>query len=452
MGQLNTDVLLIGGGPAGIQGSRLLKMLRPDMDVTVLRPEPYSIVYCAIPYAIEGLFGVEKINKRDELVTEPGARLIKDRAVSVDLDGRQCRTAGGLTIRYETLLIVTGAEPFVPPVPGADLANIFTVKTGEDTRRILDALKKGPHTAVVIGAGAIGVEQALAYRAAGLEVHLVDMADYPLPALLDAEFAAQAREQLEQAGVTLHMGAALERFEGQAAVSAVQLANGERLALREGVDFVVVSVGVRPALDLFEDSDLERERDGLVVDDRMRTSRPGVYAAGDCVHFWSGIDGRPVAGKLATNAVPMAKVAALNIAGTEAHYPGLFNGAATVVGELRFGGTGFTEQTARQRGFETVAGYGETTSRFPMMPGAGPVRVKLVCDASNGRIIGGQVTGPEAVAERVDIITLAIQRSMTAAELSWLSYSAQPWQTFFPARNAIVAAAEDARRKLEKTR
>ena len=211
---------------------------------------------------------------------------------------------------------------------------------------------------------------------------------------------------------------------------------------------MVLAIGMKPNVSLFE-GQLELAPDGIVVDERMWTGMPDTFAAGDCTQCISGIDGKPLGGKLATNAVPQAKVAALNLLGHQARYPGIFNGAATVVGDLRIGGTGFTETYARTRGFEPVVSVGESTSRFPMMPGAKPVRVKLVADAATGRLIGGQVRGYEAVAERVDVITLAIQQGMTGAELAGLSYSAQPWQTFFPAKNAIVEAASGLASKVQ---
>jgi len=441
---VKTDVLIIGGGPAGIQASRMLKTLKPAINVVLLRPEQYSMVYCAIPYVLEGLFEPEKSYKKDELVTGVGARLFKEKATAVDLDARCVTTNNNNTFYYENLLIATGATPFVPPVEGKNLEGVLTVKTGSDMLNILNIIKAGSKRAVVIGAGAIGIEQALAYKHRGLEVHLVDMAPHPLAAMLDSDFAESATNILEQEGIKLYFGRKLASFEGRNSVRAVVLDDGTTIKLNEGKDFVIVSVGVRPSLDLFVGTDLEIGSDGLIVNKNMRTNRESVYAAGDCCQYYSGIDGKNVVGKLATNAVPMAKVAALNILGFDAEFPGLFNGAVTVTGELRVGGTGFTGKIAKQRGLDVSTSFGETTTRFPMMPGAGKVKVKLVYENNTKRIVGGQVMGAEAVAERIDIITLAIQQGMTISELSGLSYCAQPWQTFFPARNAIVSAATTA--------
>ncbi len=443
----STDVLIVGGGPAGIQASRLLKKLAPELEVVMLRPEPASVIYCAIPYAIEGVIEHEKILKADSLVTDAGVKLIKEEAVACDLESRIVETSTGKRLNYEKLLVVTGALPFVPPVEGKDLERIVTVKTAADAERIARLASEANH-AVVIGAGAIGLEQAQALKHRGLEVDLVDMAPHPVPAMVDEEFGSEIIAKLTDMGIKFHGNTPLAGFEGNKAVAKVLVGDGKAIELEEGKDFVVVAIGVRPHLGPFADTDLEQTRHGLVVDNRMRTSRPEVYAAGDCVQFYSGIDGKPLGGQLGTNAVPMAKVAAKNMVGIEATYPGFFNGAATCVGELRVGGTGFTQAVAAKRGFETIAGWGETTSRFPIMPGATPVKVKIVAEKDTGRILGGQVLGQEAVAQRVDIITLAIQQRLSVHELAELSYSAQPWQTFFPARNAIVQACEDAAEKL----
>ncbi len=453
-----SDILIIGGGPGGIQAARMIKSHSPKTEVTVLRPEFYSLVYCAIPYAIESLFPVEKIFKSDELITDVGGRLIREKAVEVDLKKHRVLLADGRSIGFGKLLIVTGAVPFKPPLPGIDLKNIFTVKTIQDTEKIIKVINmeadcdsdtrsrfsNGARKAVVIGAGTIGIEQALSYLTHDIEVHLVEMKNYPLSQLIDADMAKPITEKLEEAGVNFYLGTRLVSFQGNQSVSGVKLSDGKSIGLEENRDFAVVSIGMRPDIDLFKDIGVEIGRDGIIVDEYMRTNIDNVWAAGDCVEFYSGIDHKTVGGKLATNAVPMAKVAALDMLGKKARYPGFYNGAVTMVGNLRVGGTGFTERFAQERGFDVYSTFGKTLTRFPMMPGAGKVQVKLIFDRETDRLLGGQVIGIEAVAERIDLLTLAIQHRLTAYNLADLSYSAQPWQTFFPARNAIVEASMKA--------
>lgn len=449
------DLLIIGGGPAGIQASRMVKIARPEWRVVVIRPEDYSIVYCALPYAIEGLFPLERAFKKDALVTDTGSELVRGTVSTVNTDDRTVHLEDGRSLRFHRLLIATGASPMLPPVKGIDSPSVFTMKTAADARRILErlALNAGcdrglpvaqsvgvRQKAVVVGSGAIGIEQAVAYVAHNLEVHLIEMKNSVLPNLLDEDMAGPLVEELTRLGINVHLGTALE----EVGRDRVFLSGNESIELEPLRDFVVVAVGMEPDLGFLSPGAFQRGTDGLLVDSHMRTGIANVWAAGDCVAGHSAIDGQPLGGKLATNAVPMARIAAHDILGQEASYPGFYNGAVTVVGKHRAGGTGFTESAARRRGHEVFATRAGTNTRFPMMPDAGDVLVKLVFEVGSKRLFGAQVVGAEAVAERIDLLTFAIQTGATAADLAALSYSAQPWQTFFPARNAIVEAAAQA--------
>jgi NADH oxidase (H2O2-forming) len=443
--EAHTDVLVIGGGPAGITFCRNLKKLKPEVDVTMLRPEKHSMVYCAIPYALEGLFDPAKAFKRDELVTDSGANLIKRAATQVDLHAKRVVDEAGDVYTADILFLATGATNVIPRVPGADAANIYTVKTQQDMEALLRNINNGAKRAVVVGAGAIGIEQAQAYRSRGLHVDLVDMASHVLPSMIDEDMAEELHRALEREGINLMLSAYTDRIRARNNLAdQVVLSNGETIDVNPNRDFICFAVGMKPDIEVFRGQGLIMNSDGIVVDDRMRTNIPGVYAAGDCCSHVSGIDKKPVSGKLATNAVPMAKTAARVVAGKDDEYDGFFNGAATCVYDLRVASTGFTAEIAKQRQINTRVGWGETPSIFPMMPLPGKVRVKIVADAADNRVIGGQVISTLSAADKIDIITLAIQQRLTLKGLSKLSYSAQPWQSFMPARHAIVQACEDA--------
>ncbi len=439
------SVIIIGGGPAGITFARKLKKLKPETTIKMFRPEPHSMVYCAIPYAIEGLFDPAKVLKRDELVTDVGVELIQRSVVKVDLQEKRVTDDAGEIHTADLLFLATGAVPILPPIPGTDAKNVFTVKSQKDMEGLMEIVDKGAKRAVVVGAGAIGLEQVQAYRTRGLDVVLVDMADRALPNMLDADMTESIHAILEEKGVHAYFSKRVDRLELQnGLVSAVILSDGEQIDLDPEHDFVCFSVGMKPDVDLFRDQGSEINRDGIVIDNRMRTNIEGISAAGDCCSYVSGIDKQSIGGKLATNAVPMSKIAARVVAGKDDEYAGFFNGAATCMYDIRAGATGFTEELAHQRGFKTIIGYGETTTLFPMMPGAGKLKVKIIADAHDFRIIGAQVVSTVSTTDKIDILTLAIQRRMTLKGLSKLSYSAQPWQSFFPARSAIVEACENA--------
>jgi NADH oxidase (H2O2-forming) len=433
------DVLTIGGGPAGIT---IAKILGNEMKVGIVRPEDHSMVYCAMPYVIENIIPKEKTFKKDELVTGSGAELIRGNVTQVSFDDKTVTLNDGTSCKYDKLIIATGADPILPPISGTDLKGVHTFKTGDDLD-LLESAAKDPKTkkAVIVGAGAIGVELCQALNKVTQECHLVDIAASVLPNLIDADFSKDVQEELEALGVVLHLNCKVIGIQGNNSVEGVLLDNGETIPLGEA-GIVVFAVGMRANTDLFKDTSLRVEKQGIVVNSRMETNIRDVYAVGDCTQFTSGITGKVVLGKLATNAVPMARMLAKNLLGDDRIYRGFYNGAATKVGRYFIGGTGFTEAVLADE-FDIVTGRSELATIFPIMPDSKRIKMKLIADGSSLRVLGGQVIGEAPVTDKVDIITLAIQHNLTAGDLAELSYSAQPYQSFFPANNLIVACAED---------
>ncbi len=447
-------LVILGGGPAGVTAAKMLSRFRPEWDVTMIRPERASVIYCAMPYVVEGLLSADKVQKPDSLVTDTGTTLVRDHATAVDLERKTVTTSGSGTFAYDRLLIATGARPFMPPFEGLEGArNVFPLKTEKDLSDVLGALRPRSERAVVVGAGNIGIEMAQAFRKRGLETTLVEMAPHILPAMLDADMANELEHRLAAQGIDLLTGVGLSSIvKGKGGVAReLRLSDGRILPMNDvgNDDLVIVAAGVKPNVELFEGTGLTLGKTGIVVNSRMETGVKDVWAAGDVCEFRSYVDREPLGGKLATNAVPMAKVAVRNMVGKEWHYQGFINGAATVIGDVRAGGTGFSEELCEKKGIPVVTGMGETTTRFPIMPGASPVRVKLIFRADDGQLLGGQVVGGEAVAERIDTITMALKSQSVVSDLMSFDYSSQPWQTFFPAANAIVLAAEEAWSKID---
>ncbi len=441
------DVLVIGGGPSGITIS---KALGGKMSVGVIRPEDHSMIYCAMPYVIEGILPVEKTFKKDELVTGSGADLIRDKVAKVLFEEKKVVLESGGELSYEKLIIATGAAPILPPIEGVDLAGVFTFKTEYDLVNILGHIRsKNVRNAVVVGAGAIGIELAQAFKEAGLESHLIDMAGHILPNLIDADFARQLQEAIEARGIIMRLNSKVSALKGNGAVESMVLDRGEEIDLPGGA-IVVFSVGVRANVELFKGTGLEIGPQGIVVDNQMRTNIPDVYAVGDCVQFVSAITGKPLPGKLATNAVPMARMLAKNLLGDNRRYKGFYNGAATKVADYFVGGTGLTESALAKEGIDYIKGEAELATMFPIMPGARKIRAKLLVRKDNLKIVGAQIVSGTPATDKVDIVTLAMQSGLTAMDMAAFSYSAQPYQAFFPANNVFVASAEQILSKAKK--
>lgn len=439
------DIAVIGGGPAGIT---LAKMLGGRSRMAVIRPEDHSMIYCAMPYAIEGLIEEGKTLKKDSLVTDAGAELIRTSVTGVDFEGKVVTLSDSSQIRYDKLVIATGATPFIPPIPGKDLNGVTGFKTRADLNRINGSIDSGLSKAVVVGAGAIGIELALAVKARGVEIDLVDIEKSVLPNLLDSEMSEPLYAELIKVGIRIHLGAKVTELLGESSVKQVVLDNGHVIQFESSpASLIVFTTGMKPSVSLVKDSEMQVGRDGIIVNEKMETSIPDVFAVGDCVQFKSGITGEPVSGKLATNAVPMARIIGFNMTGQDRAYPGFFNGAATKVGQYFAGGTGYSESAAKKVGIKTVCGHSEVTTQFPIMPEAKKMQIKLVAERDSHRLIGGQIVSGEPVTGRIDLLTFAIQNKATVEDLSSLSYSAQPYQSFYPAANGVVLAAEDIIKK-----
>ena len=153
------DLLIIGGGPAGIT---LTKNIKNKRDIGIMRPEDHSMIYCAMPYVIEDLLPYEKTLKTDEIVTDTGADLIRDLAVEIDFENKIVKTAKDDEYGYNELIIATGADPILPPIAGVELDGVMTFKSENDLKEILAIVGSGVENVSVVGAGAIGIELAQA--------------------------------------------------------------------------------------------------------------------------------------------------------------------------------------------------------------------------------------------------------------------------------------------------
>ncbi|RCW52143.1 FAD-dependent oxidoreductase [Halanaerobium sp. ST460_2HS_T2] len=437
----NYDLLIIGGGPAGIT---LTKNIKNKRDIGIMRPEDHSMIYCAMPYVIEDLLPYEKTLKTDSIVTDTGADLIRDLAVDINFENKTVKTAKGDQYDYNELIIATGADPILPPIAGAELDGVMTFKSEDDLKKILDTVNSGVENVSVVGAGAIGIELAQALNEKGIKTNLIDMMPTVLPNMLDPEIAEAAEKELKELGINLYLDQRVVELKGDSALEAVMLDNEEEIAS----ELVVFAVGMKPNVDFLKDSDLEIAADGILVNDKMETNIEDVYAAGDCVQFESGITDEVISGKLATNAVAMGRVLAANLLDGDRSYKGFYNGAATKVGKFYVGGTGLTEKLAAEK-YEIVTAQSEFKTAFPIMPFAKDVKLKLIVNKADRRVLGGQIISGEPVTDKVDKITMTVQYGLNVDQLLDFNYSAQPYQSFYPAHNLLVKAAEEAVKKLD---
>ncbi len=439
-------IVIIGYESAGLTAASTARAIDRQAEIIVIERRPYVLYHpCGIPFAIGG--EIPDIKTLIENTKPPNIDLrIGTEAKSIDTNSKTVEVTelkSGKTekIPYDSLIIATGSYAFKPPIKGIDLKGVHVVRTVEDGEAIIEATKKAKR-AVVVGAGAIGVETSVALRRRGLDVLLVELMPNVLPTMLDQDMAEIVTQRLHKEGVRVLCNQRLSEIRGDKNVRSVVVGETEYPA-----ELVVMSVGVKPEAKLAKDAGIELgPTGGIKVDRYLRTSAPQVYAAGDCVETLNLITENPTLSQVATTAIRMGKVAGKNAAGRKATFNGTFNTVVTSVHELIIASTGPTTSAAKKAGIDVVSARIRMPNKPPYYPGAEPIYAKLLVEAGEQKIVGGQVISTEGVAERVNLLTLAIQNGMRVDEFANIEYCYMP--AVCDAIEPLTVAAEAVLRRL----
>ena len=375
-------IVIIGGGPAGRLIVHALHKSAEQFDVTLIKDEETYANRCAIPYGISDKKSVDKFCISNTLVTDFGAKLVLDYVELIDKDEQSVTTAMGQKFLYDHLVIATGSQPFIPPIPNINLKNIVNVRSKSDMEK-MRGFAKQYKKCVVVGGGYIGIEVAVVIKQLGIEVTVVEMQPHVLLMTMDDDFTEIIEAHIIDKGIKVINRTQVTAFEGQYGnVSGVVLDNGDVLP----ADFVIVSVGVKPNISLAEKTGIETSRFGIVVNEHMETNVKNIYSAGDCAEKKSFVTGNPSMGEFGTNAVFMAKVAAANILGNKTSFPGVINANASSAFEYTFGSAGLIAKMAEREGLDFVVGESEVMAMYPMMDGVNMIQTKLVFDKESQKL------------------------------------------------------------------
>ena len=419
-------VLIVGGVAGGASCAARLRRLDESAEIVVFDRGPYvSFANCGLPYHVGDVIRDEskllvasaqmlQERFRIKVHTEHEVLAIDRRAQTVrvrDLRGEAVREEA-----YDELVLAPGASAILPPVPGADLPGIFSVRTIPDTRRLRAWLQRGTaQRAVVVGGGFIGLEMAENLTRRGLSVSILEKADQLMPPF-DAEMAAPMQRQLEQQGVQVYLSEGLAAFSSRAGGGlVVKTERGREL----DADLVVLAIGIRPEVGLARQAGLEiGQSGGILVDESMRTSDPHIYAVGDAVETVDVVTGRRQLTPLAGPANRQGRVAAEAISGHRTRFRGVQGTAVCGAFGLTMASTGASEKALRRAGitdYEKV--YLHPGHHVSYYPGARPIHLKLLFRRSDGRVLGAQAVGEEGVDKRIDVIAMAIQLGGTVHDL-----------------------------------
>lgn len=397
-----------------------------------------------------GLAAGQSIVVPDKMLEGAGIKVIQDEVTRVDTADKSVMVSSGETFRYDKLFLATGSSALIPPIEGRDLEGVVSLRGLPDAEKIKSCIAdKKPVNIVFIGAGFISMEIAsllVENAPRKLNISLVEFMDRPLPLLLDKDMADFVQAFVEQKGLHIFTGEKAEKLVGRdGRVTGVKLASGKEL----DADMVVISVGVRPNVELAEQIGLEMGRFGIKVNGFQETSHPDILAGGDCVEKMHFITKKPTAGRLRGPAVMQGRIAAKRLAGYAIEFPGVLDAGGCKLFDMTVTATGLTEESAAREGIETVCAVVDSRSRHAMIPGMKPWKIKLVFDKNTQKIIGGQIVSHEvAPAREIDAVTAFILGGKTIPELTTFTSACNPDISSEPSAEPITVAAEQALQKL----
>jgi len=459
---MSKNIVIIGGVAAGPKAACRLKRLKPGWNVTIIdQDDLISYGGCGIPYYVCGDVSDEKELRstnyhlvRDEsffanakgvtVKTRTRALGINRKAKTVQVENLDSGEKSD--IAYDTLMLSTGARPFVLPLPGVDLDGVFTVSDLHKAIAIKERIARGQvGKAVVIGGGAIGIEMAEAITDLwGIETTLLEFMPQLLPRIVDRQFAEMLKSHLEEKNIRVHISESATEIVGNddGRVAAVKTAQRTIEA-----DLVVMAVGVRPRTELAAEAGLQMEPwGGIVVNQRMQTSDPDIYAAGDCISTTNLITGKKMMAPLGSLANREARIAADNMAGKVSTFKGVVGSFIMKAFDRCIGATGISYETAVAEGFDADYALTAPSDRAHFFPGEAIVIFQMVFDRGTRQVLGLQGFGMmnDAVSVRIDTAAALITKGATIEDFTTVEMAyAPPFSSAIDSLNAVAYVADN---------
>jgi len=440
---MKKDLLVIGGGPAGISAARFAKMTNPSLEVALIRTTPLAVIPCAIPYSLGETVPKDSIVIPDSMITGVGVDLIVD--VVVEVKDRLAILQSGKKIEFDKLILATGSEPIAPPIAGADSENVFCVKDMRSLVRVEEALKYA-NSVVVVGGGFIGVEVGTELRRRGMDVSIVELLPHCLQTVFDEEFCEAAEFKMRSEGIRVCTRTTAVGIEDDRGIKRVHLDSGVDLL----ADVVIFGIGVRANTELASKMGITLGKFGVETDRYLQTNIEGVYAAGDCRSKINFITGKETPVKLASIAVWEGMTAASNaVSDRRREFPGVIGAFATKIFDLSLGMAGLNEEMAREEGIKYAVGTCEVYDKHPVtMPEASLLLLKLLFDSTSGVLIGAEARGGDSVGELINFLSFCMGKRMKVDDLIFLQHCSHPLLTPLPSSNPVMLAAKDAMMKM----
>jgi pyruvate/2-oxoglutarate dehydrogenase complex dihydrolipoamide dehydrogenase (E3) component len=492
--EIITDVLIVGGGPAGMMTGITAAQFCPGKKVLVVRKESDAVIPCGIPYIFGTLGGTdEDMAGRLPLIAAGGEILIGN-IVEIDnirqiaymeyinqdynsedeqneniaaADGkisaqflteninkqqRLTKTNNGnlVLIKFNRLVLATGGRNFIPPIKGTDLEGVFSIQKDYNyLENLFTNLIPKVKKLAIIGGGFIGVEFADEIRKLGIEVHIIEMLPHLMQVSFDLDVCAKVEEILESRGIAVHTGCQVEEIISDPSEKKVA---GLRIKDKEDIkaDAVLIAIGVKPNVELAKKIGLTLSRSGGVWVDAFQRSREDdkIFAVGDCAHKQDFFTRKANHAMIASQAAAEGRIAGMNLYSLRLsrYNAGSVSVYSSEIDGLAFGVAGLTQAQAVAEGFDILIGESRLPDHHPAsMPNTTEIYCRLIFSKESMQLLGGQITGGQTTGELVNTIGLAIQMHATATDIATMQFGSQPRLT--PSLHPMVAATGDALRK-----
>lgn len=426
-------VVIVGGVAGGATAAARIRRLDEEAEIIVFERSGFiSYANCGLPYYIGGVItDQEELTLQtpesffsrfrvDMKVRHEVTAIYPDRkAVSV----KNLITGDEWEESYDKLILSPGAKPTQPRLPGVGLDKLFTLRTVEDTFRMKEYIEQNhPKSAVLAGGGFIGLELAENLRERGMEVTIVQR-PRQLMNPFDADMASFIHAKMRRHGIKLALGHTVEGFEEKDGGVDVLLKDEPPLH----ADMVALAIGVTPDTELAKKAGLKLGmKDSIVVNERMETSVPDIYAVGDAVQVRHCVTGQDALISLAGPANKQGHIAADNICGGDSRYAGSQGSSVIKIFDMTAAVTGINETNAKKAGLSVDKVILSPMNHAGYYPGGKVMTMKVVFEKETYRLLGAQIVGYEGVDKRIDVLAAAIHAGMTAIELKELDLAYAP--------------------------